>query len=245
MGVPGKEPPSSTSPGELCGGVSSHCPRPTSALSQVVSVEWGEGWLRCLSEWPQGSLSPTHSVCAQWLQRIEETESALQRKMVDLESEKVGGASPATWPRVPSQDWTPEAQRWLSVFQELFSKQKGYLDEELDYRKQALDHAHKVGDQAEDLLTPLPARQKGPTLPCSPRSTRGRVLRRLLPVGTCFSRHSAGLEPRTRVPNELRGQDSLDTEPVLQALSPGQVPEEQPRGVCFGSRFQTSQATVL
>jgi hypothetical protein len=30
------------------------------------------------------------------------------------------------------------------VFQELFSKQKGYLDEELDYRKQALDQAHKV-----------------------------------------------------------------------------------------------------
>ncbi len=27
---------------------------------------------------------------------------------------------------------------------ELFSKQKGYLDDELDYRKQSLDHAHKV-----------------------------------------------------------------------------------------------------
>lgn len=35
-----------------------------------------------------------HCVCAQWLQRIEETESALQRKMVDLESEKVSGAFP-------------------------------------------------------------------------------------------------------------------------------------------------------
>lgn len=32
------------------------------------------------------------------------------------------------------------------VFQELFSKQKGYLDEELDYRKQSLDQAHKVRD---------------------------------------------------------------------------------------------------
>lgn len=30
------------------------------------------------------------------------------------------------------------------MFQELFSKQKGYLDEELDYRKQVLDQAHKV-----------------------------------------------------------------------------------------------------
>ncbi len=27
---------------------------------------------------------------------------------------------------------------------EHFSKQKGYLDDELDYRKQSLDHAHKV-----------------------------------------------------------------------------------------------------
>lgn len=33
------------------------------------------------------------------------------------------------------------------MFQELFSKQKGYLDEELDYRKQALDQAHKVRER--------------------------------------------------------------------------------------------------
>lgn len=32
----------------------------------------------------------------------------------------------------------------LPVHQELFSKQKGYLDEELDFRKQSLDQAHKV-----------------------------------------------------------------------------------------------------
>uniref|UniRef100_A0AC11B2V0 Janus kinase and microtubule interacting protein 3 n=1 Tax=Ovis aries TaxID=9940 RepID=A0AC11B2V0_SHEEP len=55
------------------------------------------------------------TLAEKWLQQIEEMESALQRKMVDLESEK-----------------------------ELFSKQKGYLDEELDYRKQCLDQAHKV-----------------------------------------------------------------------------------------------------
>ncbi|KAM6186177.1 janus kinase and microtubule-interacting protein 3 isoform 15-T15 [Rhynchocyon petersi] len=54
------------------------------------------------------------TLAEKWLQQIEETESALQHKMADLESEK-----------------------------ELFSKQKGYLDEELDYRKQALDQAHK------------------------------------------------------------------------------------------------------
>ena len=32
----------------------------------------------------------------------------------------------------------------LSVCQELFSKQKGFLEEELDYRKQALDQAYMV-----------------------------------------------------------------------------------------------------
>uniref|UniRef100_A0A8C3WVT6 Janus kinase and microtubule interacting protein 3 n=1 Tax=Catagonus wagneri TaxID=51154 RepID=A0A8C3WVT6_9CETA len=58
-----------------------------------------------------------------WLQQIEETESALQRKMTDLESEK-----------------------------ELFSKQKGYLDEELDYRKQSLDQAHKHILELEAML---------------------------------------------------------------------------------------------
>ncbi|XP_040608217.1 janus kinase and microtubule-interacting protein 3 isoform X14 [Mesocricetus auratus] len=66
------------------------------------------------------------TLAEKWLQRIEETESALQRKMVDLESEK-----------------------------ELFSKQKGYLDEELDYRKQALDQAHKqeAGAKVAELLS--------------------------------------------------------------------------------------------
>ncbi|XP_064344633.1 janus kinase and microtubule-interacting protein 3 isoform X26 [Camelus dromedarius] len=66
------------------------------------------------------------TLAGKWLQQIEETESALQRKMVDLESEK-----------------------------ELFSKQKGYLDEELDYRKQSLDHAHKqeAGAKVAELLS--------------------------------------------------------------------------------------------
>uniref|UniRef100_A0A673GD98 Janus kinase and microtubule-interacting protein C-terminal domain-containing protein n=1 Tax=Sinocyclocheilus rhinocerous TaxID=307959 RepID=A0A673GD98_9TELE len=35
---------------------------------------------------------------------------------------------------------------------ELFSKQKGYLDEELDYRKQSLDHAHKRILELEAML---------------------------------------------------------------------------------------------
>ncbi|XP_065779653.1 janus kinase and microtubule-interacting protein 3 isoform X13 [Muntiacus reevesi] len=63
------------------------------------------------------------TLAEKWLQQIEETESALQRKMVDLESEK-----------------------------ELFSKQKGYLDEELDYRKQCLDQAHKRILELEAML---------------------------------------------------------------------------------------------
>lgn len=49
---------------------------------------------------------------------------------------------------------TPEAETQVLLFQELFSKQKGYLDEELDYRKQALDQAHKVRDV---LLDPVGA----------------------------------------------------------------------------------------
>ncbi|XP_049553465.1 janus kinase and microtubule-interacting protein 3 isoform X24 [Orcinus orca] len=63
------------------------------------------------------------TLAEKWLQQIEETESALQRRMVDLESEK-----------------------------ELFSKQKGYLDEELDYRKQCLDQAHKHILELEAML---------------------------------------------------------------------------------------------
>ncbi|XP_036078929.1 janus kinase and microtubule-interacting protein 3 isoform X9 [Rousettus aegyptiacus] len=63
------------------------------------------------------------TLAEKWLQQIEETESALQRRMVDLESEK-----------------------------ELFSRQKGYLEEELDYRKQALDQAHKHILELEAML---------------------------------------------------------------------------------------------
>ncbi|KAM4810636.1 janus kinase and microtubule-interacting protein 1 isoform 2-T2 [Rhinophrynus dorsalis] len=53
------------------------------------------------------------SLCEKWLKQIEVTEAALTQKMIDLENEK-----------------------------DCFSKQKGYLEEELDYRKQALDQAH-------------------------------------------------------------------------------------------------------
>lgn len=35
------------------------------------------------------------------------------------------------------------------LLQELFSKQKGFLEEELDYRKQALDQAYMVRSQKQ------------------------------------------------------------------------------------------------
>ncbi|KTG06422.1 hypothetical protein cypCar_00022306 [Cyprinus carpio] len=63
------------------------------------------------------------TLAEKWLEQIEVTKSALQQKMLDIESEK-----------------------------ELFGKQKGYLDEELDYRKQSLDHAHKRILELEAML---------------------------------------------------------------------------------------------
>ncbi|KAK6298333.1 hypothetical protein J4Q44_G00313880 [Coregonus suidteri] len=53
------------------------------------------------------------SMCEKWLKQIDSTEEALTQKMIDLENET-----------------------------DLFSKQKGFLEEELDYRKQALDQAY-------------------------------------------------------------------------------------------------------
>ncbi|XP_007424480.1 janus kinase and microtubule-interacting protein 3 isoform X5 [Python bivittatus] len=63
------------------------------------------------------------TLAEKWLQQIEVTESALQQKMIDLENEK-----------------------------DLFSKQKGYLDDELDFRKQSLDQAHKHILELEAML---------------------------------------------------------------------------------------------
>ncbi|XP_032885828.1 janus kinase and microtubule-interacting protein 2 isoform X1 [Amblyraja radiata] len=53
------------------------------------------------------------SLAEKWLQQIEGTEAALHQKMIDLEIEM-----------------------------DMFCKQKGYLEEELDYRKQGLDQAY-------------------------------------------------------------------------------------------------------
>ncbi|XP_036407129.1 janus kinase and microtubule-interacting protein 1-like [Megalops cyprinoides] len=63
------------------------------------------------------------SLCEKWLKQIDSTEAALTQKMIDLENEK-----------------------------DLFSKQKGYLEEELDYRKQALDQAYMRIQELEATL---------------------------------------------------------------------------------------------
>ncbi|XP_074519580.1 janus kinase and microtubule-interacting protein 3 isoform X3 [Halichoeres trimaculatus] len=63
------------------------------------------------------------TLAEKWLESIEVTKTALQQKMLDIESEK-----------------------------DLFSKQKGYLDEELDYRKQSMDQAHKRILELEAML---------------------------------------------------------------------------------------------
>ncbi|XP_069467538.1 janus kinase and microtubule-interacting protein 3 isoform X11 [Ambystoma mexicanum] len=72
------------------------------------------------------------TLAEKWLQQIEVTEAALQQKMIDIEHEK-----------------------------ELFSKQKGYLDEELDYRKQTLDQAHKHILELEAMLYDLLQQEAG------------------------------------------------------------------------------------
>ncbi|XP_048088857.1 janus kinase and microtubule-interacting protein 3 isoform X16 [Alosa alosa] len=63
------------------------------------------------------------TLAEKWLEQIEVTKSALTQKMLDIESEK-----------------------------DLFSKQKGYLDDELDYRKQSVDQAHKRILELEAML---------------------------------------------------------------------------------------------
>ncbi|XP_068570918.1 janus kinase and microtubule-interacting protein 1 isoform X2 [Cebidichthys violaceus] len=63
------------------------------------------------------------SLCEKWLKQIDCTEAALTQKMIDLENDK-----------------------------ELFSKQKGFLEEELDYRKQALDQSYMRIEELEATL---------------------------------------------------------------------------------------------
>uniref|UniRef100_A0A1A8I0F4 Janus kinase and microtubule interacting protein 3 n=1 Tax=Nothobranchius kuhntae TaxID=321403 RepID=A0A1A8I0F4_NOTKU len=63
------------------------------------------------------------TLAEKWLESIEVTKSSLKQKMMDIENEK-----------------------------DLFRKQKGYLDEELDFRKQSMDQAHKRILELEAML---------------------------------------------------------------------------------------------
>ncbi|XP_071250730.1 janus kinase and microtubule-interacting protein 3 isoform X16 [Salvelinus alpinus] len=63
------------------------------------------------------------TLAERWLENIEVTKTALAQKRMDIESEK-----------------------------HVFSKQKGYLDEELDYRKQSMAQAHKRILELEAML---------------------------------------------------------------------------------------------
>ncbi|XP_077588643.1 janus kinase and microtubule-interacting protein 1 isoform X2 [Stigmatopora nigra] len=63
------------------------------------------------------------ALCEKWLKQVDNTEAALTQKMIDLENDK-----------------------------ELFSKQKGFLEEELDYRKQNLDQAYMRIQELEATL---------------------------------------------------------------------------------------------
>ncbi|MBZ3887039.1 Janus kinase and microtubule-interacting protein 1 [Sciurus carolinensis] len=84
-----------------------------------------------ITTFPENNSSALQLFCHQegvkWLKQIEGTEAALTQKMLDLEKEK-----------------------------DLFSRQKGYLEEELDYRKQALDQAYlKIQDLEATLYNAL------------------------------------------------------------------------------------------
>uniref|UniRef100_A0A3P9MG57 Janus kinase and microtubule interacting protein 3 n=1 Tax=Oryzias latipes TaxID=8090 RepID=A0A3P9MG57_ORYLA len=75
------------------------------------------------------------TLAEKWLESIEVTKTALQQKMLDIQNEK-----------------------------DLFRKQKGYLDEELDYRKQAMDQAHKRILELEAMLFEALQQQEGSRL---------------------------------------------------------------------------------
>ncbi|KAM8968432.1 janus kinase and microtubule-interacting protein 1 isoform X3 [Sarcophilus harrisii] len=90
-----------------------------------------------ITTFPENNGSALQLFCHQegikWLKQIEGTEAALTQKMIDLENEK-----------------------------DLFSKQKGYLEEELDYRKQALDQAYmKIQELEATLYTALQQEPSG------------------------------------------------------------------------------------
>ncbi|KAH0515692.1 Janus kinase and microtubule-interacting protein 1 [Microtus ochrogaster] len=101
-----------------------------------------------ITTFPENNSSALQLFCHQegvkWLKQIEGTEAALTQKMMDLEKEK-----------------------------DLFSRQKGYLEQELDYRKEALDQAYlKIQDLEATLYNALqqePGRRASEALSASQR----------------------------------------------------------------------------
>lgn len=61
------------------------------------------------------------------------------------------------------------------LFQDLFSRQKGYLEQELDYRKEALDQAYLVGPEVGLTLWISPLGLRGCFLQAA-RQVQGTVL---------------------------------------------------------------------
>ncbi|MGH0134540.1 UNVERIFIED_CONTAM: hypothetical protein FKN15_054432 [Acipenser sinensis] len=94
-------------------------------LEKIMKLEGDEGRLRTEMQdsKDQNELLEFRVLELEWLKQIDSTEAALTQKMIDLENEK-----------------------------ELFGKQKGYLEEELDYRKQALDQAYVKIQELEATL---------------------------------------------------------------------------------------------
>ncbi|XP_065118497.1 janus kinase and microtubule-interacting protein 3 isoform X12 [Paramisgurnus dabryanus] len=123
------------------------------------------------------------TLAEKWLEQIEVTKSALQQKMLDIENEK-----------------------------DLFCKQKGYLDEELDYRKQSLDQAHKRILELEAMLFDALQREEG-----------GRKVSELLSEQDRDSLREAVSQWKRQVLSELRERDSQILRERMELLQHAQA----------------------
>ncbi|XP_057184556.1 janus kinase and microtubule-interacting protein 3-like isoform X2 [Triplophysa rosa] len=123
------------------------------------------------------------TLAEKWLEQIEVTKSGLQQKMLDIESEK-----------------------------ELFCKQRGYLDEELDYRKQSLDQAHKCILELEAMLFDTLQREEA-----------GGKMSELLSEQRRDSLREAVSQWKRQVLSELRERDAQILRERMELLQHAQV----------------------
>ncbi|XP_075280084.1 janus kinase and microtubule-interacting protein 3 isoform X14 [Opisthocomus hoazin] len=128
------------------------------------------------------------TLAEKWLQQIEVTEAALQQKMLDLENEK-----------------------------ELFSKQKGYLDDELDFRKQSLDQAHKQILELEAMLYDALQQEAG------------AKISELLSEEEKEKLKSAVEQWKRQVMSELRERDAQILRERMELIQHAQQPAEEAR----------------